>query len=198
MVDVSVFHPYNVADACSVSNVLSSRTLYSAARSAGCVFCCCYYVLYECLHKKPRAPNPSYEELRRRLERERADGQFREVHLDVDDLQDVDALRNRRRLSAGELASIVLAKKIGQAFLTDDQNARRLASAIMDDRKVQTTPHLVGWLYFTGNLVDGDKDAIAREHEALGRPLVRYFQEMYEEAMRCRLMQKQEGDSGPA
>jgi hypothetical protein len=145
-------------------------------------------VLYECLHKSPRKPKPSYEELKRRLERERKKGQFQEVHLDVDDLQDVDALRNRKRLSLGELASMVLAKKIGQAFLTDDQNARKLGETFINAAMVQTTPHLLGWLYFTGVLTDGDFCDIVNEHTSLDRPLAAFFGETYREAMRCRLM----------
>jgi len=155
---------------------------------AGCHFCCSQYVLYECLCKKPNKPKPSFEELKKRLVREQSRGQFREIHLDVDDLQSVDALRNRKRLSMGELASMVLAKRIGQAFLSDDQKAQKLAEDFLDPKMVQTTPHLLGWLVFSGVLVDGDIPAIVTEHETLQRPLAARFDEEYREAMRCRRM----------
>jgi hypothetical protein len=128
------------------------------------------------------------QELQRRLRSARDAGQFKSYSLDVEDLQDVEILERRRKLSKGELAAIAFAKKTRQAFVTDDQGARKLAAAVMDHSAVQTTPHLLGWLLFAGHLVDSDVDGIVAEHEGLGRPLAKYLREMHTEAMRCRLM----------
>jgi hypothetical protein len=59
----------------------------------------------------------------------------------------------------------------------------------MDRALVQTTPQMLGWLVFIGRLGDGDIAGVIREHEGWDRPLKPYFEEMYSEAMRCRLMQ---------
>ena len=54
-IDPSSFHSVNVTDTCAVWNVLSSRTLYTAARLAGVVFVCTGFVVYECLFKPRNA-----------------------------------------------------------------------------------------------------------------------------------------------
>ena len=185
-IDPSQFHLLNVADTCSIWNILSSKRLYRAAASAKCSFCCTVFVLYECLHKKRKRISPEDEELKSRLQRERDSQKIIACSLDVADLQDVELLENRRRLSKGELSSIAFAKKTQQAFLTDDQKARKLAETVLANRMTQTTPHLFGWLFFTCMLSDGDKDPIIQEHVRLNRPLEKYFEEMYLEALRCR------------
>ncbi len=187
-VDPSQFHLLNVADTCSIWNILSSLRLYRAASSANCSFCCTVFVLYECLHKKRKRILPEDEELKSRLKQERDSQKIIACSLDVADLQDVEILENRRRLSKGELSSIAFAKKTQQAFLTDDQKARKLAETVLASRMTQTTPHLFGWLFFTYTLADGDKDSIIQEHERLNRPLRKHFEEMYFEALRCRLL----------
>lgn len=104
--------------------------------------------------------------------------------------------RNRERrkhllekgLCKGELSAIALAQKIGQACLTDDQKARRLAESTLAAGKTQTTTHLVGWLFFERHLTDVDLNVIVVQHEAMERPLAKYFKATYEEACRCRLL----------
>ena len=187
-IDPSRFELHNVADTCAVWNVLSSRVLYVASSSAGCRFCVTYFVYYECLFK-PRS-NPTQEELKlqERLRQECSKGAFPSYHLDIEDLQDIMMLENRQRLSKGELSSIAFAKKTRQAFLTDDQKARKLARDVLEGDMVQTTPHLVGWLCFTSRIGDGDKEKIIKEHCEFNRPLTPYFEQMFNEALRCRLM----------
>jgi hypothetical protein len=189
-IDPSHFELNNVTDTCAVWNVLSSLVLYSNASSAGCSFCLTQFVYYECLFK-PRT-NPTQEELdlQDRLRHERSKGAFQAYHLDIEDLQDIIILESRRRLSKGELSSIAFARKTRQAFLTDDQKARNLARQVIDRTMVQTTPHLFGWLCFINHLGDGDKDRIIHEHSQFNRPLSPYFEEMYHEALRCRLMSR--------
>lgn len=187
-IDPSRFHAHSVTDTCAVWNILSARALYAATRAAKCTFCVTYFVQYECLYKGRTQITKADNELQRRLRREQQNGGFQAYHLDFADLQDVRLLESRRNLSKGELSSIAFAKKTRQAFLTDDQKARKLAARVMEQGMVQTTPHLFGWLIFTGRLSDGDKDRIVEEHTEHGRPLARYFNEAYEEALRCRLM----------
>ncbi|HET8933822.1 MAG TPA: hypothetical protein VFN67_10295 [Polyangiales bacterium] len=100
-------------------------------------------------------------------------------------------LEARKRLAKGELSAIAFAMRAAAGFQTDDQGARKLAAAILGGERVQTTPHVLGWLFYHGRLVDSDLAGIIEEHESLDGPLRRYYEEMYAEAMRCRLMVRQ-------
>ena len=189
-IDLSNFHLLNVADTCSIWNILSSLRFYQAAREANCSFCCTDFVLYECLRKRRSERTPEDDELMSRLSKEHDSYTILSCSLDIEDLQDVAVLESRRKLSKGELSSIVFAKKTNQAFLTDDQKARKLGETELATQMVQTTPHLFGWLFYTGALIDGDKDSIIDEHESQKRPLRQFLETMYMEAMRCRLMSR--------
>jgi hypothetical protein len=151
--------------------------------------------MYECLRKPRRESIPEDEELQRRLRSAQMNGQFKSYPLDVDDLLEVEILARRKSLGSGELSSIAFAKRTRQAFQTDDQNARTLASEVMGREMVQTTPHLFGWLYFRQFLGDSDKDGIINEHESLGRPLGQYFEEMYGLALYYRALSGSGGNS---
>lgn len=189
-IDTSSFHLHNITDTCGVWNVLSSRTLYTRARNAGVNFICTGFVVYECLFKPRKATDPCDVELCSRLRMAQRDSDFKSYPLDIADLQTIEILENRKRLGKGELSSIAFALKTRQAFLTDDQRARKLAREVMRSSITQTTPHLLGWLFFTGQLVDGEKDTVIKEHQEMNRPLSKYFEEMYLESCRCRLMAK--------
>jgi hypothetical protein len=177
-VDPRTFYRMNMIDACSVWNLLSSTKLYRAALSNGCVFSCTSFVIYECLHRRRLKTNECDTELQRRLRSERTNGFFKSYSLALEDLQEVEILEKRKRLSKGELSSIVFAKRTGQAFMTDDQKARRLAFEVIPGL-VQTTPHLLGWLLFEGALKDSDRTVVIAEHEELELPLGKYFEETY-------------------
>src|SRR5436190_756984 len=187
-IDPSQFHPHNVADTCAVWNVLSSQLLYSAARDAGCGFCLTSFVRYECLIKSRKKEDKHDQELQRRLNTAVQQKQIESYSIDIGDLQEVIVLENRKRVSKGELSSIAFAKKTRQAFLTDDQGARKLADLSLDRRMVQTTPHLFGWLFFQGKLLDGDKQTVIDQHKEVRRPLEKYFEQMYGTALSYRLM----------
>lgn len=190
-IDVSRFHLLNVSDTCAVWNVLSSITLYQCASQAHIHFICPSFVIYECLHK-PRVDNsPAHMELRRRLDQARSQSKFQTCELSVDDLQTIQFLEQRKRLGKGELSAIALAHKIGHACLTDDQKARGLGSDILGTERVQTTPHLLGWLVYEMKIGDGDINTIVSEHREMNRPLAKYFQEVHIEACRCRLAANQ-------
>jgi hypothetical protein len=186
-IDPSRFHLWNVADTCAIWNILSSKVLYSASIAAHCIFSCTAFVYYECLHKQ--RTNISFEEveLQRRLQQEMNNGQFKTFHIDLDDLNDIEVLEKRRNLSKGELSSMVFAIRTQQALITDDQGARKLASHCMSTDRVQTTPHLFGWLIYSGILGDSDKDDVIKEHMRFARPLQKYFNQIYLKALEYRL-----------
>jgi len=186
-VDPTNFNPLNVTDTCSIWNILSSKLLYARAVVSKCFFCCTEFVRYECMFKKRRYSTPEDQELQSRFRKEEVNGQFLSYGVDLEDLQDVGILQKRKRLSLGELSSIAFAKKTKQAFLTDDQKARRLAEEVLQPDQVQTTPHLFGWMLFTGALQDSDKDDVIKEHSAMKRPLAKFFEEMYLWALQQRL-----------
>ncbi len=186
-IDVTVFHKINTVDTCAIWNILSSARIFSAAIRAKCTLSCTRFVLYECLYKPRSNPALHERELQQKLKKARRDGHFADYDITIEDLQSVEVLRNRMNLAKGEISSIVFAKKTSQAFLTDDQGARKLAKAILPNHLVQTTPHLFGWLLFCGELSDSDKDIAIREHEKANRPLAKYLNEAYRIAMEMKL-----------
>jgi len=187
MVDVSKFEKLNVADTCSVWNVLASRLLYEAAKCARVMLCMSEFVRYECLHK-PGRNRPERLELQGRLRREIERGTITSYSLGIEDLQDVEILQSRRSLSKGELASIALAKKTGQAFMSDDKAAFKLAIRALPTYRVQSTPHLAAWLCFTGLLAGTDKAQIAAQLAEVNRNLEPHLGQAFLEALRCKLM----------
>ena len=185
-IDPSKFHLVNVADTCSVWNILSSPLLHSVAKHARCDFCVTSFVQYECLVKARTAPTPADYELRRRLVGEQRNGGFQAHSCGIEDLQDVTVLRDRKRLGMGEISSIAFAMKIRQAVITDDQKARKLAAAA-GHLLTQTTPHLFSWLIFTGRLGDSDRTVVIHQHKELGGDLEPHLHDAYELALQCRL-----------
>ncbi len=186
-VNIKEFSLYNIIDSCSISNLLSSRRLYVASINSGCKFYCTSFIIYECLYKNPKKERPTLQEFRGRLKEEILQGNFKKYDISVEDLQEIEVLQKRKRLSKGELSAMVFAKKTGQEFMTDDKKARVLASEYLGCNKVQTTPHLFGWLFYNGILIDGDKSIILEDHVKMERPLADYLEEMYLEAMKLRL-----------
>jgi hypothetical protein len=185
-IDPSKFHLVNVADTCSVWNVLSSLRLHGAAKEARCEFCITTFVRYECLIK-PRKTRAAPEiELIGRLIKEQGRGGFATHSCDIGDLQAIKLLESRKHLGKGELSSIAFAMKIGQAVLTDDRKARKLAQD-SGHALAQTTPHLLAWLLFKGCLGDSDCATVIDQHKAMGRPLAPHFETAYSMALQCRL-----------
>ncbi len=185
-IDPSQFHLVNVADTCSVWNILSSVRLRSAAKEGCCDFCITSFVHYECLIKPRKSPTEADHELRRRLQAEQRGGSFVAHSCGIGDLQDVKVLESRKRLGMGEISSIAFAMRIGEAVLTDDQKARKLAQAA-GHRLVQTTPHLFSWLIFTRRLGDSDVPVIIDQHKALEGNLAPHLDRAYGLALQCKL-----------
>ena len=100
-------------------------------------------------------------------------------------------LERRKKLGKGELSSIAFAKRTGQAFLTDDKNALKLALEVLPRGQVQTTPDLFGWLIFEQRLGDSDKQVVISQHESLKRPLKEKFEESYSLALQYRLASRE-------
>ncbi len=187
-----------VADTCAVWNVLSSAVLHRACVGSGFEFAITDFVLYECLYKPRNKPKTSDKELQERLKAARRQDQFKNYSLSVEDLQEVAILEQRRRVSKGELSAIAFAQKVRLTVQTDDQRARKLAALVLTEDRVQTTPHVLGWLFFDGRLADADLAGIVEEHESLERPLREFFRQMYKEAMRCRLLARHaDSDEAP-
>jgi hypothetical protein len=188
--DVRNFHPYNIIDSCAIQNVLSSLTLYSASLQAKCGFVCTGFVHYECVVKNRNKESAEDKEIQKRFSKAINSGEVKINHLDIEDLQDIHILENRKKLGMGELSSIAVANKYRQVFMTDDLKARKLGLAILGSGRVQTTPQLFGWLIFGNFLLDSDKDRVIKEHESLEKriPLTSFFENLYLKALEAKCM----------
>ena len=182
-IDITEFNKINVIDTCAIDNMLSSATLYQATRSSNCSFCYTKFVEYEMLYKSRKNLDEKAKELQNKLIDETKAKRFECFNLSIDDLQEIEILQQRKRLGGGELSSIAFAKKINQCFMTDDSKARKLGVTILGKRRVQTTPHLIGWLFYNRELIDSDFSIIISEHKAYNRPLSKYFEEAYHDVL---------------
>src|SRR5262245_60758971 len=99
-----------LADSCSVQNILSSDTLHADCLGHEFHFAMTKYCLYECLDKPRKVNKQGDVTIRARLREARSKGYFQAHELSVEDLQEAAVLRLRRRVGAGELSTIALAK----------------------------------------------------------------------------------------
>lgn len=187
--NLSKFYKANVVDSCAIWNIISTQLLLTMSYSVGCHFCCTDFVYYECLYKPRTKVKPEDLALQELLRKEMKAGNFKNYHLDIEDLQEIEILQNRKNLGKGELSSIAFAKKTRQAFLTDDQGARKLAKGFLIHQKIQTTVHLLGWLFFESFLSDSDLQRIIDEHKEYNGKLEPYFIEIYKRALDFRSKQ---------
>ncbi len=190
MNDISQFRLLNVGDTCSLWNLLASPLLYVTACAAGMRVCCTNFVIYECLHKRSRVW-PERLELQKRLKNKLADSSITFHSIELEDLQQVEVLRKRKSLSIGELSVLVFAGKTQQAMLTDDKGAQKLAVTHLTADAIQSTPHLIAWLYFNSLMADGDVAQVKVELVALARNLEPHFSNFYLEAQQCRVIAAQ-------
>ena len=71
--------------------------------------------------------------------------------------------------------------------MTDEKLARRYSEGSLG-LKVESTPRLYGYLHYHRHLTDEDHSSVLAEHERYERrPLTKFFNEAYSEALRCRL-----------
>lgn len=186
-INISNFNLVNVLDTCSIWNILSSKVILHSALQKNVHFSMTQFVEYECLRKPRSKSTRSDLELKSRLEKAISDGHFKVFALSISDLQHLDVLERRKRLGRGELSTIVFARKIYQSIITDDQAARKFAQEILGSEMVQTTPHLVGWMFYHGVLIDSSLQEIISEHNGFSRPLERFFHQVYMSAMEWKL-----------
>ncbi|MDR0301459.1 MAG: hypothetical protein LBI04_03995 [Treponema sp.] len=173
------------------------------AKTSGCYFSCTSYVFYECLYKTRKITKETDKRLMDKFKKNLNEFYSQSYTISIDDLQSIMSLEKRKALSKGELSSIVFAKKINQAFLTDDQAARKLSEFHLECGYTQTTPHLFGWLSYNQKILDTDKNTIIQQHELNGGKLKQYFEEVFNKAREFILMERysssgesqKEGDS---
>ena len=187
-IDISKFNKSNIIDTCSIWNIISSNTFFGCINHVIDEFVVTNYVIYEALVKPRKSKSEKEQQLIDKLKKLIELKKFNPISITIEDLQDANVFENRKNFGKGEISSIIFAKKTLLSFLTDDQKARNLANEILDKDKVQTTPHLLGWLFYNGLLLDSDFNEIVSEHNSFNRPLEKYFNEVYFEAMRFRLI----------
>ncbi len=190
-INPSEFYLHNIIDTCAIWNVLSSKILFLRADQAGVMFYCTEFIVYECLHKQRSAPKYCHIKLKDYLVQLMAQGKFNSFSLSVEDLQEIDRLSSRKRLGKGELSALAFALKTGQAFLSDDQKARKLALEILPAGRTQTTPHLFSWLIFTGKISDSEKSQVIGEHQENGGDMPTHLEAAYQEGCRFRYTRSQ-------
>lgn len=165
---VSSFPNLSAIDSCSVSNLTCSALLLEATKQAGLCFVLAEFVRFECLVKKRSANSDADRQAMVRLARELDAGvHFTVSRLSVDDLREVARLRTVRRLGLGELAAMVLARKIRGGLVTDDRGARTLVGVEYGEIETRTVPHLVGWLIYSSRLGDNDVQIVVTDNKIL-------------------------------
>jgi hypothetical protein len=175
------FQIVNVVDTCAVWNLVSSPTLYNSAQAAGLKACVTGFVQYEALVKRRTSPTAEDAELVARATTAISNREITVHPLDIEDLQDVEVLRARKALGRGELSTIVFAKKVNIAMMSDDRKATIFAAQVLESKsRATTTPKLLGWLLFYSLLSISDVEAVVEEHQAMCRPLENHFRRMVE------------------
>lgn len=178
---------YSVIDTCSIWNLISSKILYQTILSEGFYFCITNFVLYECIFKPRKKIDEKQIELINRFKKEREKKRFQDYTISIEDLQSADVLANSKRQSKGELTSIIFASKTRQAFITDDQGARKLAAKLLDPADIQTSPILLGHLVYSGKIMDSQVDEIIKEHNELEGSVSEYFKKAFYESLEEKL-----------
>lgn len=186
--DPARFAVASVVDTCAVWNMLSSLRLNQATIQAKLNFCITPVVLYECLHKPRPCITPEQQVLIDRLKSNLEKGRFPVQECSLDDLLTISE-KAPGKLGSGELSCIATAYRIRSiAVMTDEKLARKYAQENLG-LLVETTPRLYGYLHFHMHLGGSDHDEVIKEHEHFERrPLTQFFNETFNEAIRCRLM----------
>lgn len=185
-INPSEFYLHNIIDTCAVWNILSAKILFLRADQSGVMFYCTKFVVYECLYKKRSEEKKCHVRLKNYLISLMEHKKFTSVSLSVEDLQEVDRLISRKRLGKGELSALAFAQKTRQAFLSDDQKARKLALEVLPVGRTQTTPHLFSWLIFLGKISDSEKCQVIAEHLENGGDMSKHLEAAYQEGCRFR------------
>lgn len=88
-IDPTKFSKMAVSDTCAVWNMLSSRKLFQAAKSANIHFCITPMVLFECVLKPRTITTPEKQELITRFQKAQNDGYFPIQECELDDLAEL-------------------------------------------------------------------------------------------------------------
>jgi hypothetical protein len=188
--DPRFFPDVSVVDTCSVWNMLSALRLYQASVQAKRHFCTTSMVLYECLQKPRSHISPEKRQLMDRLSNARAKERFSIQECSLEDLASISA-QAPKGLGSGEMSCIAIAYRIQSiAFMTDERQARVFAEQKLK-LHVGTTPRLYGYLHYHQHLGTADHPEIIAEHERFEkRPLTKFLEDAFNEAMRARLMER--------
>lgn len=186
--DPARFSQISVVDTCAVWNMFSSQRLNQAAINSKLHFCITPVILYECLQKPRSNITEQQQQLMTRFRNERNAGRFPVQGCSLEDLLAVSA-KAPGKLSSGELSCIATAYRIRSiAVMTDEKLARKYAQGTLN-LSVETTPRLYGYLHYHFHLSGADHDHVIAEHERFEqRPLTQFFNQTFNDAMRCRLM----------
>ena len=190
-IDITQIKKFSVIDACSIQNILSSNIFSTAVINNGFNFCVTKFVEYEMLYKKSSNLTNEEKEIKNIFSQEMKNGKYECHNLSIEDLQEIEILEARKKLGKGELSCIAFAKKINQGIMTDDQAARKLGESVLGKPNIQTTPQLLGWLFYKRFLIDSELELIIKEHKSKKRPLEKYFREVYTESLRIHMMLNQ-------
>ncbi len=185
----ATFMLLNVADTCALWNILGSAFLYRASRNARVTISSTQFVHYECFYKRG-GNSPEWQELRSRLRERMKNGEIRFWDIDLEDLQELAALEQRKAISKGELSSIVFAKRTVQSFFSDDRQAKALARTVLARDAVQDTPHLCAWLCIHDAIHETDEQTIREELRALNRALDPHLHDAFLKALEYKLMKQ--------
>lgn len=185
----ATFMLLNVTDTCSLWNILGSTILSRAARRARISFSSTQYVYYECFYKRGENP-PERLELQSRLRELIEKKEIGFWDIDLEDLQELAALEERKAISKGELSSIVFAKRTAQCFLSDDRQAKKLARTVLAESAIHDTPHLCAWLCIHDAIHESDEQTIRAELAALNRALDPHLHNAFLKALEYKLMKQ--------
>ncbi|BBK38655.1 hypothetical protein STAQ_37330 [Allostella sp. ATCC 35155] len=158
------------------------------------------YVVQECSRAAHSRTTPANTRALEHLDAVLKQGDFAQrVELSVDDLREVARLEGIKRLGIGELAAIVVARKLRCGFVSDDRAARRFATDFLDPEHIRTISHLVGHLVYLTHLGDGDVATIIADNKALRADrgcIAPYIQACVTAALQFRLVDRQDVQRG--
>src|SRR5262249_17850532 len=116
--------------------------------------------------------------------------EIRFCDVELEDLQEIATLENRKAISKGELSSIAFAKRTMQSFLSDDRQAKVLAKTVLASEAIQDTPHLCAWLFINDKLHEHDEHQIRSDLKSLDRSLDPHISNAFRRALEIRLMRQ--------
>lgn len=187
--ELIIFNKDNVIDTCSIWNLLYSTKLYGISLEYFNSIVITDYVRYEALLKVWNGmKKKAFEsELKKRLAKELKNNNIIVYNISVEELQDPQVLKDRKKFGKGEISCIVFAKNKNISFITDDQGARKYSKTILGNNRVRTIPHLVGFLFFISLISDSDISEIIIDHKRFKSDIVEYIKTCYETSMKLKI-----------